>query len=91
MNGRSLDNAFNQRRPPGFGPPELTDNEIACVEFLRSICSDRNIRPTLARVRSLRRLCIAERKCFALNRWVGMVSAGIACGGSNCRPLGRQR
>jgi hypothetical protein len=26
-----------QRRPPGFGPPELTDNGIVRIEFLRMI------------------------------------------------------
>jgi hypothetical protein len=31
------DDAPIQSRPPGFGPPELTDNEIAWVEFLRMI------------------------------------------------------
>jgi hypothetical protein len=36
-----------QRRPPGFGPPELTDNEVAWVEFLRMICNGRDIGPTL--------------------------------------------
>lgn len=60
MIGRSDDNMINQCLPPGFGPPESTDNEVAWVEFVRLIGSGQNIRPTLARVRSLRRLCIAE-------------------------------
>lgn len=52
--------ALNQRRPPGLGPLELINNEIAWVEFLRMICNGRDIGPTLAGVRLLRRLC--ERK-----------------------------
>ena len=44
-------------RGPGFGPPELTDNEVAWVEFLRMICNGRDIGPTLRGVRLLKRLC----------------------------------
>ncbi|RFP85745.1 hypothetical protein DZK27_15930 [Rhodobacteraceae bacterium 63075] len=57
MQGWNDENAPNRCRPPGFGPPELTDNEIAWVEFLRMICNGRDIGPTLAGVRLLRRLC----------------------------------
>ncbi|MTJ05601.1 MAG: hypothetical protein FH759_13020 [Sediminimonas qiaohouensis] len=55
------------RAPPGkrfttthrlaFGPGELTDNEIARVEFLRMIGNGRDLRPTLRRVQLLRRVC----------------------------------
>jgi hypothetical protein len=40
-----------------FGPNELTDNEIAWVEFLRMIGNGRDLRPTLRRVQLLRRAC----------------------------------
>ena len=40
-----------------FGPDELTDNEIAWVEFLRMISNGRDLRPTLRRVQLLRRIC----------------------------------
>ena len=57
MDGSSDSDAPRERRTPGFGPPELTDNEVAWVEFLRMICNGRDIGPTLAGVRLLRRLC----------------------------------
>lgn len=40
-----------------FGSNELTDNEIAWVEFLRMIGNGRDLRPTLRRVQLLRRAC----------------------------------
>ncbi|MER3355726.1 MAG: hypothetical protein RLQ73_17385 [Hoeflea sp. D1-CHI-28] len=40
-----------------FGPNELTDNEIAWVEFLRMIGNGRELRPALRRVQLLRRAC----------------------------------
>jgi hypothetical protein len=42
---------------PGFGPEELTDNEVAWMEFLRMISNGRDPRPTLRRVQLLRRVC----------------------------------
>ncbi len=61
MDGSSDSDAPRERRTPGFGPPELTDNEVAWVEFLRMICNGRDIGPTLAGVRLLRRLCERHR------------------------------
>lgn len=46
-----------RRRPLGFGPSELTENEIAWVEFLRLISDGRDLGPTLRRVQLLRRVC----------------------------------
>ena len=46
-----------ERHAPGFGPPELTANEIAWVEFLRMICNGRDIGPSLRGVKLLRRMC----------------------------------
>ncbi len=40
-----------------FGPDELTENEIAWVEFLRMIGNGRELRPTLRRVQLIRRVC----------------------------------
>lgn len=40
-----------------FGPNELTDNEVAWVEFLRMIDNGRDLRPTFRRVQLLRRVC----------------------------------
>ncbi|MDZ7710636.1 MAG: hypothetical protein U5K36_11695 [Roseovarius sp.] len=39
------------------GPEDLTDNEVAWVEFLRMVGNGRDPRPTLRRVQLLRRLC----------------------------------
>ncbi|RBI70610.1 hypothetical protein DQW77_13780 [Roseovarius sp. TE539] len=44
-------------RRPGFGPEDLTDNEVAWVEFLRMISDGRDLHPTLHRVQLLRRVC----------------------------------
>jgi hypothetical protein len=40
-----------------FVPGDLTDNEVAWVEFLRMISNGRDPRPTLRRVQLLRRVC----------------------------------
>lgn len=45
------------RRSSGFGSAELTENEIAWVEFLRLISNGRDLGPTLPRVQLLRRVC----------------------------------
>ena len=42
---------------PGFGPIELTENEVAWVEFLRLISNGRDFGPTFPRVQLLRRIC----------------------------------
>jgi hypothetical protein len=39
------------------GPEDLTDNELAWVEFLRMVGNGRDPRPTLRRVQLLRRIC----------------------------------
>ena len=49
--------AHPRMRRPGFGPEDLTDNEVAWVEFLRLIGNGRDLRPTLRRVQLLRRVC----------------------------------
>ena len=55
---RTLDNERSARaRPLGFGPSELTENEVAWVEFLRLISDGRDLGPTLHRVQLLRRIC----------------------------------
>ncbi|MTJ05842.1 MAG: hypothetical protein FH759_14285 [Sediminimonas qiaohouensis] len=48
---------FTTNHRLAFGPNELTDNEIAWVEFLRMIGNGRDLRPTLRRVQLLRRVC----------------------------------
>ncbi len=48
---------FTTSRRLAFGPDELTDNEIAWVEFLRMIGNGRDLRPSLRRVQLLRRVC----------------------------------
>ncbi len=55
---RTLDSERSARaRPLGFGPNELTENEVAWVEFLRLISNGRDLGPTLDRVQLLRRVC----------------------------------
>ncbi len=48
---------YSCTRRLGFGPEDLTDNEVAWVEFLRMISDGRDPRPTLRRVQLLRRVC----------------------------------
>ena len=40
-----------------FGPEDMTDNEVAWVEFLRMVGNGHDLRPTLRRVQLLRRVC----------------------------------
>lgn len=44
-----------------YGGPELTENEVAWIEFLRMIGQGRDPAPTLRRVQLLRRVC--DRHC----------------------------
>ena len=54
----TLDNERSARaRPLGFGPSELTENEVAWVEFVRLISNGRYLEPTLYRVQLLREIC----------------------------------
>ena len=49
--------AVARERRIAFGPDELTESEIAWVEFLRMIGNGRDLRPTLRRVQLIRRVC----------------------------------
>lgn len=46
---------------PSFGPADLTENEIAWIEFLRLVSDSRDPRPTFRKVHLLRRI---------LRRWI---------------------
>ena len=52
----SSGHGVTRRRRIAFGPDELTENEIAWVEFLRMIGNGRDLRPTLRRVQLMRRV-----------------------------------
>jgi len=57
LNGRPLGKRATTNRRLAIGPDQLTDNEIAWVEFLRMVGNGRDLRPTLRRVQLLRRVC----------------------------------
>ncbi|HAW46574.1 MAG TPA: hypothetical protein DCX34_04955 [Roseovarius sp.] len=53
----SSNEAHARTRPLSVGPEDLTDNEVAWVEFLRMVGNGRDPRPTLRREQLLRRVC----------------------------------
>ncbi|RBI69066.1 hypothetical protein DQW77_15760 [Roseovarius sp. TE539] len=55
--GTSSNEAPPRTRRISVSPEDLTDNEVAWVEFLRMISDGRDLHPTLRRVQLLRRVC----------------------------------
>ena len=57
LNGRPPGKRATTNRRLAIDPDQLTDNEIAWVEFLRMVGNGRDLRLTLRRVQLLRRVC----------------------------------